>query len=555
MKRNSHFLKFLLVSFLILSTASIFAKGGQGIAYYKAGFPQVAKPLLLSDLTADSASIAESCYYLGNIYFGENLADSAAYYYNKGLSVFPMNSLNTVGLAMLKMKTNLVEADQNIATALKLKGNKKNIELIIAIANAYLVNGLFEQATEYQEKAKQLKGKYAGVYVLLGDIMLAKKDIGNACSNYEQAILFDSQNKEAYIKYARAYKGVNPALSIEKLGVLKEKDPSFLLVDKELADIYYTMNKFDEAVKHYEIYMQSGNSDSQVKTKYAMTLFFKQDFAKSLEIAQLGLVKSPRNPAFNRLAMYNNVALKKYDEGLKYADLLFNKSDKAEISYFDYTYYGQALKETKQFDLAIAQYEKAFKLDSTKNDLNKEIANMSYEKKDTLKGIASYEKYLGALSAEKRNGDVLFPFGKILYGYAASRPASDLELKKSTLIKADTIFAQIALLEPIGYRANYWRARVNFAMDPENTQDLAKNFYEKTLALVEQKNLELVESKQQPKFNPIVIECSRFLGFYYYVKKDFTQSKVYWNKILLIEPNNDVAKKAISGIDNPKGKK
>ena len=547
MKRNSHFLKFLLVSVLILSTTSIFANERQGIAYYKAGFPQVAKPLLLSELSADSATIAETCYYLGNIYFGENFPDSAAYFYNKGLSVYPLNALNTVGLSMLKMKSNLAEADQNIAAVLKLKGNKKNIELIIAIANAYLVNGLLDQAVVYQEKAKQLKGKYAGVYVLLGDIMLAKKDIGNACSNYEQAILFDSQNKEAYIKYARAYKGVNPTLSIEKLGVLKEKDPSFLLVDKELADIYYTMNKFDEAVKHYEIYMQSGNSDSQVKTKYAMTLFFKQDFAKSLEIAQLGIVKSPRNPAFNRLAMYNNVALKKYDEGLKFADLLFNKSDKAEISYFDHTYYGQALRETKQYDLAIAQYEQAFKLDSTKNDLNKEIALMCYEKADTLKGIASYEKYLSALSAEKRNGDVLLPLGKILYGYAATRPASAAELKKSTLIKADTVFAQIASLEPIGYRGNYWRARVNFAMDPENTQDLAKSYYEKTLALV--------ESKADARFNPIIIECSRFLGFYYYMKKDFTQSKVYWNKILSIEPNNDVAKKAISGIDNPKGKK
>ena len=547
MKRTSLFLKIVFVSVLALSAVTIYADGRQGISYYKAGVPQVAKPLLLSELSADSVTIAETCYYLGNIYFGENLPDSAAYYYNKGLSAYPLNSLNSVGLSMLKMKTNLVEADQNITAVLKLKGNKKNIELIIAIANAYLVNDLVDQAVVYQEKAKQLKGKYAGVYVLLGDIMLAKKDIGNACSNYEQAILFDAQNKEAYIKYARAYKGVNPALSIEKLNVLKEKDPSFLLVDKELADIYYTMNKFDEAVKYYENYMQSGNSDGQVKTKYAMTLFFKQDFAKSLEVAQLGLVKAPRNPAFNRLAMYNNVALKKYDEGLKYADLLFNKSDKAEISYFDYTYYGQALRESKQYDLAIAQYEKALSLDTTKTDLHKEIALMCYEKADTLKGIASYEKYLGFLAPEKRTGDVLLPLGKIYYGYASSRPAAALDVKKALLIKADTIFSEIARLEPVGYRGNYWRARVNFAMDPENTQDLAKSYYERTLALV--------ESKADPRFNPIIIECSRFLGFYHYMKKDFTQSKVYWNKILLIEPNNDVAKKAIAGIDNPKGKK
>ena len=556
MKPNSHFMKSFYLFALVVLSFSVNANGRQGAAYYKAGFPQVAKPLLLSELSADSVTIAETCYYLGNIYYGENLPDSAAYYYNKGLSVYPLNSLNSVGLSMLKMKRNLVEADQEIVNILKLKGNKKNVDLVIAIANAYLVNGLLEQATVYQEKAKQIRGKYAGVYVLLGDIYLAKKDVGNACGSYEQAIAFHAENKEAYIKYARAYRGVNPALSIEKLGLLKEKHPSFLLVDKELADIYYTMNKFDEAAKHYEIYMHSGNSNTQDKTKCAMTLFLKQDYNKSLDIAKLGLVTSPRNPAFNRIAMYNNVALKKYDEGLKYADLLFTKSDKAEFNYFDYTYYGQALRETKQYDLAISQYEKAYQLDTTKAELLKDIAYMNYEKRDSLKGILFHEKYLNALAPEKRTGDVLFTLGKIYYGYSSTIADSVdaknefvmvKDIKKNLLIKADTVFAQLSRLEPTAYRANFWRSRVNFALDPLSAKDIAKSFYEKTLVLV--------EAKADAKFNPVIIECSRFLGFYYYTKNDYTQSKVYWNKILAINPDNAIAKKAIMGIDNPKRKK
>jgi len=556
MKRNTLIIRFLFAALFLLSTAVTQANSYQGAFYLKAGFPQVAKPLLLKELNADSATIAESCYHLGNIYFGENMADSAAFFYKKGLSVYPLNSLNAVGLAMLKMKSNITEANQDITTVLKMKGNKKNVDIQIAIAYAYLSNGLFDEATTYQEAAKKLKGKYAGVYVLLGDILLAKKDVGAACSNYEQAILFDAMCREAYIKYARAYNGVNPQLSIDKLGALKEKDPSFLLVDKELADIYYTMNKFDEAVKHYEIYLQSGNSSTKDKTKYAMTLFLKRDYTKSLEVAKLGLEKAPRNPAFNRLAMYNNVALKSYDDGLKYADLLFNKSEKADINYFDYTYYGQALRETKQFDLAIAQYEKAYKVDSSKIDLLKEIATMNYEKRDSLKGIAFQEKYISLLTPDKRTGEVLFGMGKIYYGYATSMNDSVnakgefvmmKDLKKQLLIKADTAFAQLSRLEPTAYRADFWRARVNFALDPQNTTAVAKTYYEKTLALA--------ESKADIKYNPVIIECSRYLGFYYYMKSDFTQSKVYWTKILAIDPNNGIAKKAMAGIDNPKGKK
>ena len=382
MKRN-----FLILLFAAITASISAAEPAQGIAYYKAGFPQVAKPLLLREYSADTLTRSETCFYLGNIYFGENKLDSAAIYFKKGLIGKQVNVLNTIGLAMLKVKSNPKEADLDIQAVLKLPTSRKNSDYFIAAANAYLFNAEIEQATNYMEKAKNIKVKYASLAVLAGDIELAKKDVGKACGNYELANSYDDKCKEAYIKYARAYKNVNTALAIEMLNNLKQKEPSFLLAEKELGDIYYANNEFGKATESYDKYLKSGNTSISDFTKYASSVFYNKEYAKSLEISSLGLQKAPRNPVFNRLAMYNCVELGKFDDAIMYADLFFNKSDKPEISYYDYTYYGQALRSTKKFDLAIEQFRNAFKLDTTQIGFLKDISDMYGEKED-------YKNYL-----------------------------------------------------------------------------------------------------------------------------------------------------------------
>jgi len=548
MKRNLLFL-ILTVFFVNLSVVEAReAKDAQGIAYYKAGFPQVAKPLLLKELGTDSLTRSETCFYLGNIYFGENKLDSAAIFFKKGLTNKEVNVLNTIGLSMLKIKTDPKTADVEIQNVTNLKTSKKNPDYFIAAANAYLVNGLIDQAVIYQEKAKNIKLKYAPLAVLAGDIELAKKNVGNACSNYELAILYDENCKEAYVKYARAYKNVNTALAIEKLNQLKLKDPSFLLVDKELADIYYMNNEFDKAAELYGSYMKSGNTNSADLVKYAMTLFFNHEFAKSLEIANEGHVKSPRYPAFNRLAMYNNVDLKQYDDAIKSADLLFNQSDKPDYNYLDYRYYGQALRETKKYDLAIVAYKKAIEMDSSKVELWKDISDMYNDQNDYKNAISNYVTYLNLLPEDKKTADQSYDLGKLYYYLGKNTDKDSIDVKKSALLKADSLFAKVITMDPTSYRGYYFRARTNFELDPETLQGIAKPYYEQTI--------QIVEAKADPRYNQIIIECCKYMGFYYYLKKDYTQSKIYWNKILALEPANTTALGAIDGIDKIlKGKK
>ena len=70
-------------------------------------------------------------------------------------------------------------------------------------------------------------------------------------------------------------------------------------------------------------------------------------------------------------------------------------------------------------------------------------------------------------------------------------------------------------------------------------QGLAKPYYESALSLLE---------KKEDASKSVLIECESYLGYYYFLKKDYEQSKVFWNKILQIDPENPTAKQAVQGL-------
>jgi tetratricopeptide (TPR) repeat protein len=172
---------------------------------------------------------------------------------------------------------------------------------------------------------------------------------------------------------------------------------------------------------------------------------------------------------------------------------------------------------------------------------------MYAEKPDYTNAISSYQTYMKHLPQEKITSDIIYNLARMYYSSGTDKNTK-ADAKKNILLKADSLFAQVATLEPTNYRGNAWRARTNVELDPELTLGLSKTYYDQTLTLV--------ESKADAKYNPVIIECSRYLGYYYFLKKDYAQSKIYWNKILVIEPKNETAIKAVEGIDKSlKGKK
>ena len=145
------------------------------------------------------------------------------------------------------IQTNPSQAENEIGELIKGK-NKKNTDLLTAISYAYLNAGKIAEAQNYLQLAQKSNKKSPEVSVLEGDIALAQKDAGKACQLYEQAIYFDPNYKEAYLKYAQVYRAANPSLAIEKLEQLKTLDPASVEADKGLAEIYYSTNKDRKSV-------------------------------------------------------------------------------------------------------------------------------------------------------------------------------------------------------------------------------------------------------------------------------------------------------------------
>ena len=432
------------------------------------------------------------------------------------------------------IKSNSSDAEEQVKAV--FKKNKKNPEVLVGIARAYFEQKDTAKARVFADFAnKAAKYKCAQAYVLLGDISAMGEDGGTAAQHYQQAISFDPKNPEPYYKYANVYRKVSPTVAVMKLDELRKQRPD-VAVDALAVRIYYMSNEFDKAITSYKKADISKMEERDI-TEYAMALYFKQRNQESLEVVQYGLKKKPRDAAFNRLAFFNSTDLKNYDQALLYADALFNKSDSAKFSYFDYTYYGNALNGAKKYDEAIDMFKKALEQEFDSKDKKAGViktlsdAYSSQEKYEDA--IKYYEEYLNTYSTPTATDYAGLPQ---LYYYKASKEQGDA--MKASLKKSDELYGQLAekYQDAIEY-ATFWRARVNNAMDNEQKEALAKPYYEKLIEVYSTRTELNNSDKARLKESYLYL-----ISYYARVVDDMTKAKECATKLLEIDPENETAK-------------
>ncbi|MFA6873750.1 MAG: tetratricopeptide repeat protein [Bacteroidaceae bacterium] len=548
MKSSKIFIQLSILLGLSLGTTAQ-ADSNEGTVFYKVGYYQQAKDKLKAELQT-SADKATVYYYLGNTYFKLGMQDSAAYYYNQGLAADGKNALNAIGLAKLKIKSNPEEAADELKSIQK-KG-KKDLELIAQIGYAYLDNKEPLGAMEKYDYIYAKSFTNAAGYELLGDIKDFQAQGGEAASAYEQAIANDPTSYDAYIKYARVYSHVNMDVAIQKLQDLKEQAPALSLVDKELSELYYKKNDFENAAKAYADYMKAGSYTVDDLKQYAVTLLMKGDYTKSLEIANKGLAIDPTDPAFCRMEMYNLIELQRTDEANIAADNFFKKSKNPEFSYFDYMYLGRLRDALKSYPEAAAAYMKSYEMDSTRTQLL-QLASEAYEKAgDARKSISVLEKFIATTGGH--TADNLMELGKKYYSLGTAKDTlqgtvkdSVAAAKKTYLATAEKIFGEVGALEPENYRSFYWAGNAASTLDPEALTDSAKIYYSKALEIVQPK------IKEDARYAPIAATCIRYLTVYYYKRYDRNKDEEakkqcvkYAEQWLEMEPGSQVALQLIA---------
>ena len=227
--------------------------------------------------------------------------------------------------------------------------------------------------------------------------------------------------------------------------------------------------------------------------------------------------------------------------------------DTAKLIPLDYVYYGHLLMKNAQDSLGIIELKKAVDRDSTRYDLYEEIARTYSKLKKHQDAIDSYHELMKRSNGYMVNLD--YQIGKEYYMMAEDNTTpGDTAIQNLNYRQADTSFTKVTQLSPDSYLGFLWKGRALSKLDPETNKGLAKPSYDSAMVLL-QKGDTLKNQKQ-------LMECYRYLAFYYYVQADnlklskqlaesdtaMNNSINYWSKILEMNPADEQAKTALDNL-------
>ena len=110
--------------------------------------------------------------------------------------------------ALQSYKATAEEKEQN--KVLKQLYKKKEEQDLLIIGYYFLDKGELELAEKTAEKLYDEDAKFVPGLILSGDVQVAKKNWGEAGRKYDEALNYDPEVIEAYIKKAQVYKNVEP---------------------------------------------------------------------------------------------------------------------------------------------------------------------------------------------------------------------------------------------------------------------------------------------------------------------------------------------------------
>ncbi|MDR3329224.1 MAG: tetratricopeptide repeat protein [Prevotellaceae bacterium] len=561
-------------SLLTLLTGGV-AANAQNVAvdYFRTGQYDLAKPAFEAQL---SSSKAESSYYLGEIAYAGGDFEQARTLYQQGLAADPTYALNSVGLERFTLKSD-VEAGIKSLTDIS-KANKKNAEVLIAIAKAYYdqlpavtdpklekkVSAAAEKMVNTAEKSDKTSPL---AFMMRGDLSEAKGDVGGAAGHYEQAILLNDAYLVPYIKIAQIYVDINPNESLSRLNEVQDKNPDYLLSKRYMARAFYNLGFYERAIAIYEAYIDQSTSPVGDITDYAASLFFAERYDQAKEMTLLGLQKDQQSFVLNRLQMYSAAIIQQKNIAQRWgrdsASLVLRsktlEDDKAHATasiekFFglplgknkyiprDLATYGNILCLSQQVEQAVEQYNKAIRMSNEAERASEKLKAGEYKLMSENLSRAKYP----ALAAEYNNlyieevgadgGAITLAdyFTTARYLYLAGNPAYNMALQDPSLdsvtiaakvnlylLQSDSIFGMVVDSSGTAekkYQPMLFRARVNSLRDPDATVGLAKPYYEAALAI----NLENdLAAPTTPKiYLTERLEMYRYLSYYHLVQYD-----------------------------------
>ena len=449
-----------------------------------------------------------------------------------GFSATANAQVEELNAAINAIKTNA--ADKGDLAKAAYKKNKKDAEALMKVARAY-----FEQKdtagaiqfANYANEAGKPKYQYAPAYLLLGDIEASYgTDGGKAAGFYNQAINFDPKNPEGYKKWAMVYRKISPSQAAKKLQDMKAMCPNED-VDAITAHIYMLAGDEKQAYENYKK-ADINKLDKTGLNEFVRCSYFTGKFEDALRAAEAGIKLEPRNPTFNRLAMFSNYELKKYDEAKAYIHKYFNETDSAKFSEYDHFYTALIYQALEDKANMYEQYDKALELvnDSSmikRHAILKSVSDSYLKDLEFEKALKYYNDYMAC--KPELNSDDYEGLAKI---YSKNADAVADAQKPALISKAVDAYRTMGEKFPIqAIYAAYQCASMNNKLDPNMTKSLAKPDYQKVVSLLESKADRDKSENTILKYSLHYLMSNAFL-----IDKNKSLAKDYAQKILAIDP-------------------
>lgn len=468
----------------------------------------------------------------------DEIAKKAIDRFEKGIVVDNREPLNYVGLGKVALieKKKLV-AEDNFGKALSFLPAKRvksslsksdQATLLIRLAEAYVTVNSKDSALVfgYLRRAELIDYKNPELYLILGDYWINTFNNGSlAAKYYKRSQDYAPQSKRARVRLGQLYtriRSYEDAISYYQEAI--KIDPAFAPAYLAMGFLYSKMNRTEESKEYFKKYLDLNSSNITAQRRYVNMLINTEDYKGAIgQIHEIMKMDSNTFNDLNRALAYSYFEEKEYPNARYYMDKFISNAAVDKITSKDYVYSGRIYIASGQDSTGIICLKKAFDLDTTNIDLLTEIAGLYLKAKKPQNAGDIYK-----LKIMHSNGGVndYYKMGRAYY-------------EAKNWIEADSALAMVNRLSVDFEPAYLFRARVYANLDPDTKEGLAKPYYEK---LVEKASADSV------KYIRDILEAYNYLGYYYLVNKKYCESLEYWDKILLIDPDNENVKSALKDL-------
>ena len=423
------------------------------------------------------------------------------------------------------------------------------------------------KAFAYIRKALAIDKKYVKTYLVASDILNYEGKRDTALQWLDKGIAMNPTDYSLYIESAKlwAFDGEEPA--VQKLMLLKERDTTFQ-VNLQLGRLYYDLYNhhgqlpMNQMAKAYgKVYVDSLEREKMNLGDlgaYSFALQWADEeenrFEKQYEVTNYALGKFPKDFGLRQFHFYSCWSTERWDEGIKTAEMMFAMPDSVKnIGPQDYMRYGHCLRGANRFQDAIVQYEKVLAMDdataTNKSQAESSIVTAISAEVAEMRKMGDYEQAIALVEPlvkkyreqNKQNDNLIAAYATIYTDWSTELNGVE---KQDALRKASKIFGDaIAYSELNANLFLYRQYNINFALDPDLKQGLAMP--------QAQQMISRLASKAELEDNERLFLNAGYeymLRYEYFVKKNKKKAIEYANKMLDVDPSNQIALRFITAL-------